>query len=91
MCIRDSVEVTKKGGRVVLIGLPSQTHFDFELLKVVDKELDVLGIFRYANAVSYTHLDVYKRQMPLVYLKTRSVVLLNRQYAKSTSTPMGDW
>ncbi len=44
-----TVEVTKKGGRVVLIGLPSQTHFDFELLKVVDKELDVLGVFRYAN------------------------------------------
>ncbi len=44
-----TVEVTKKGGRVVLIGLPSQTHFDFELLKVVDKELNVLGIFRYAN------------------------------------------
>ncbi|HXL02965.1 MAG TPA: NAD(P)-dependent alcohol dehydrogenase [Candidatus Atribacteria bacterium] len=45
-----TVDVTRKGGRVVLIGLPSQTHFDFELLKVVDKELDILGVFRYANA-----------------------------------------
>lgn len=44
-----TVELAKRGGKVVLVGLPSITHFDFGVLKILDKELDVLGIFRYAN------------------------------------------
>ncbi|MDD3713365.1 MAG: NAD(P)-dependent alcohol dehydrogenase [Atribacterota bacterium] len=45
-----TVEVAKRGGKVVLIGLPSQAEFNFNIIKTIDKELDVLGIFRYANA-----------------------------------------
>ncbi|MGQ9622849.1 MAG: NAD(P)-dependent alcohol dehydrogenase [Candidatus Caldatribacteriaceae bacterium] len=44
-----TVELAKRGGKVILVGLPSMTHFDFGVIKVLDKELDVLGVFRYAN------------------------------------------
>lgn len=44
-----TAELAKRGGKVVLVGLPSVTHFDFGVIKILDKELDVLGIFRYAN------------------------------------------
>lgn len=44
-----TVELAKRGGKVVLVGLPSATHFDFGIIKILDKELDVLGVFRYAN------------------------------------------
>lgn len=44
-----TVDLARRGGRVVLVGLPSMTHFDFGVLKILDKELDVLGVFRYAN------------------------------------------
>jgi len=44
-----TVEMVHKGGKVVLIGLPSVPRVDFDVIKVIDKELDVLGIFRYAN------------------------------------------
>lgn len=44
-----TVEVAKRGGKVILVGLPSMTHFNFGIIKILDKELDVLGIFRYAN------------------------------------------
>lgn len=44
-----TVELVRKGGKAVLIGLPSVARVDFDVIKVIDKELDVLGIFRYAN------------------------------------------
>ncbi|MBC7217295.1 MAG: NAD(P)-dependent alcohol dehydrogenase [Candidatus Caldatribacterium sp.] len=44
-----TVELARRGGKVVLVGLPSATHFDFGVMRILDKELDVLGVFRYAN------------------------------------------
>lgn len=44
-----TVELARRGGKVVLVGLPSATHFDFGIMRILDKELDVLGVFRYAN------------------------------------------
>ena len=38
--------------------------FEYALRHLVDNELDLEGFHqRYKNAVSYTHLDVYKRQL----------------------------
>ena len=44
-----TVDVTKRGGKVVLVGIPSRAEFDFGIIKTIDKELDILGVFRYAN------------------------------------------
>ncbi|MDK2897777.1 MAG: L-iditol 2-dehydrogenase [Candidatus Atribacteria bacterium] len=46
---QSTVEVVKKGGKVVLVGLPSQSRVELDVIKIIDGELDVLGIFRYAN------------------------------------------
>lgn len=42
-------DLIRRGGRIVFIGLPGQEHVPFSVLQLVDKELDVLGVFRYAN------------------------------------------
>lgn len=42
-------QLARRGGRVVFIGLPGQEYVPFSVLELVDNELDVLGVFRYAN------------------------------------------
>ncbi|HSV30963.1 MAG TPA: zinc-binding dehydrogenase, partial [Atribacteraceae bacterium] len=46
---QQTVDFSNQGARIVLIGLPSQSHFDFPIIETIAKELDILGIFRYAN------------------------------------------
>ena len=47
--IRSSVEVVRRGGDVVLIGLPSDGEVPIDVLDIIDDELDLHGSFRYAN------------------------------------------
>lgn len=46
---QQTVKLAKRGGRVVLVGLPAQEEISFNTNQIISKELDVLGIFRYAN------------------------------------------
>ncbi len=47
--VRQSIELVRRGGTVVWIGLPSQDPCEVSALQAIDKEVDILGIFRYAN------------------------------------------
>ncbi|PSP76650.1 alcohol dehydrogenase [Halobacteriales archaeon QS_3_64_16] len=47
--IRSSVEVVRRGGDVVLIGLPGDGEIPIDVLDIIDNELDIHGSFRYAN------------------------------------------
>jgi L-iditol 2-dehydrogenase len=47
--ISDSIRLVKRGGRIVLIGLPTSDAIPLDIPQLVDSELDVYGIFRYAN------------------------------------------
>ncbi len=38
-----------RGGKIILVGLPSQDRFEYDMIQVTARELDILGIFRYAN------------------------------------------
>ena len=49
MASRQAVEVVKRGGVLVLVGMYAQRMFPYPLLDIVVKELDVRGVFRYAN------------------------------------------
>jgi len=49
MASRQAVEVAKRGGVLVLVGMYAQRTFPYPLLDIVVKELDVRGVFRYAN------------------------------------------
>lgn len=47
--VRQSVELVRRGGTIVWIGLPSEDPCRVSALQAIDKEVDILGIFRYAN------------------------------------------
>lgn len=47
--ISDVVRLAKRGGRVVLVGLPTVNAVPIDISLLVDSELDVYGVFRYAN------------------------------------------
>lgn len=40
---------SRRGRKVILVGLPPQEAIEFNTNQIITKELDVLGIFRYAN------------------------------------------
>jgi len=44
-----AVELCRRGGSVTLVSMPSQLSLPFPTIKVVRKELDVHGLFRYRN------------------------------------------
>ena len=46
---KDSIYIARAGGTVLQIGNPPEIEISYPLLKVVDKELTILGNFRYAN------------------------------------------
>ncbi|HHY98979.1 MAG TPA: NAD(P)-dependent alcohol dehydrogenase, partial [Firmicutes bacterium] len=56
--IQMTTRIARRGGRVVLIGLSAKDQVEYNVVDVSGKELDVLGIFRYAN--------VYRRAIDLV-------------------------
>ncbi|WP_054957951.1 NAD(P)-dependent alcohol dehydrogenase [Paenibacillus dakarensis] len=47
--ISASTTLIKRGGKIVLVGLPAADHIGMNVNELIDGELDVLGVFRYAN------------------------------------------
>jgi L-iditol 2-dehydrogenase len=47
--IQTTIDVVRRGGTVVLVGLASEATVPFDVLDIIDNELDVLGSFRYKN------------------------------------------
>jgi L-iditol 2-dehydrogenase len=45
----ESVEIVRAGGVVVLVGLAPTATVPFDTIGIIDKEIDVRGVFRYAN------------------------------------------
>jgi len=46
---QQAISMVKKGGTVVLIGQSEKNKFDLDVNSIITKELDIKGIFRYAN------------------------------------------
>lgn len=77
--ISDTVHTVKRGGRIVFVGLPVTNEIPLDIPLLVDSELDVYGIFRYANtypaaiqALSKNPVDIRKvitHQYPLEQIK----------------------
>jgi L-iditol 2-dehydrogenase len=44
------ISLLRRGGRAVVVGLPSQPVQPIDLAQVADGELELLGVFRYANS-----------------------------------------
>jgi L-iditol 2-dehydrogenase len=47
--IASTIDAVRRGGTVVLVGLASEATVPFDVLDIIDNELDVLGSFRYKN------------------------------------------
>jgi L-iditol 2-dehydrogenase len=47
--ISDTVNVVNRGGRIVLVGLPTVDDIPLNISNLIDSEIDVYGVFRYAN------------------------------------------
>lgn len=47
--VQDVLTVTKRGGRIVLVGLPAAEEIGIDITHLVDSEYDVHGLFRYVN------------------------------------------
>ena len=47
--IESTLDVVCRGATVVLVGLASEATVPFDVLEIIDNELDVLGSFRYKN------------------------------------------
>ena len=65
--IRDAVHTVKRGGRIVQVGMPAEGEIPIDINRLVDAELNVYGVFRYANtypaaiqALSRSNLDLEK-------------------------------
>lgn len=44
-----AVHFARRGGRIVMIGLPPEDNFPYPLVSAMAKEIDIFTVFRYAN------------------------------------------
>lgn len=47
--ISNAVQYAKAGGRIALIGLPPEGDTAMDINRIIDAELDIIGVMRYAN------------------------------------------
>jgi len=47
--IEAAPDLMRKGGAIAVVGLPADDSVTYHMLKVVDRELSIHGVFRYAN------------------------------------------
>ncbi|WP_019640486.1 NAD(P)-dependent alcohol dehydrogenase [Paenibacillus fonticola] len=47
--IADAFGAVNRGGRVVLVGMPAASEIPVDINTIIDGEIDVYGLFRYAN------------------------------------------
>ncbi len=47
--IEAAPDLMRKGGAIAVVGLPADDSVTYHMLKIVDKELSIHGVFRYAN------------------------------------------
>lgn len=47
--IADAVTTVNRGGRIVLVGMPTVSGVPLDINTIIDAEIDVYGLFRYAN------------------------------------------
>jgi len=47
--IAETIDVVKRGGRIVYVGMPTVDTIPIDFNTLIDSELDIYGLFRYAN------------------------------------------
>ena len=63
--IEAAPELVRKGGGIAVVGLPADDTVTYRMLKIVDKELSLHGVFRYANTYPAAVALVASGQYPV--------------------------
>jgi L-iditol 2-dehydrogenase len=63
--IEAAPDLMRKGGAIALVGLPADDSVTYHMLKVVDKELSIHGVFRYSNTYQAAVAIVASGQYPV--------------------------
>jgi len=79
--IKLTTELVKRGGKVVLIGMSPDDYININISQVSGKELDILGLFRYANTYPIAIKLVEAGKIDLKSLVSESFTLENTQKA----------
>jgi L-iditol 2-dehydrogenase len=73
--IEGAPDLMRKGGAIAVVGLPADDSVTYHMLEVVDKELSIHGVFRYANTYASAVALVASRQYPVEAIITSRVPL----------------
>ena len=50
---QQTIDVVARGGRIVWVGMAGEDTFSMPVIEAITKEVDMMGIFRYANVYPY--------------------------------------
>lgn len=63
--IEAAPDLMRKGGAIAIVGLPADDSVTYHMLRIVDKELSIHGVFRYANTYPAAVALVASGQYPV--------------------------
>jgi L-iditol 2-dehydrogenase len=63
--IEAAPDLMRKGGAIAIVGLPADDSVTYRMLKIVDRELSIHGVFRYANTYPAAVALVASDQFPV--------------------------
>jgi L-iditol 2-dehydrogenase len=63
--IQQTLEIVKRGGKILQIGVPHEQYIPLPLAKIVDNQIDIMGSFRYANTYPIAISLLTKKQIDL--------------------------
>ncbi|MBS4223553.1 NAD(P)-dependent alcohol dehydrogenase [Bacillus sp. FJAT-49682] len=75
--ISDTVKIVNNGGRIVLVGLPTAGEIPFDVNQLIDGEIDVYGVFRYANTYPAAIQVLSRSQINIEKIITHRFALSN--------------
>ncbi|MFX1452995.1 MAG: zinc-binding dehydrogenase, partial [Promethearchaeota archaeon] len=68
--IQKALEVAKRGGKIIQIGVPHEEFIPLPLAKIIDNQIDLMGSFRYANTYPIAISLLEKKQVNMKKLIT---------------------
>ncbi|MEF3327913.1 NAD(P)-dependent alcohol dehydrogenase [Oceanobacillus oncorhynchi] len=88
--VQDALTITKRGGRIVLVGLPASSEIPVDITHIVDSEYDIHGVFRYANSYPTAIQAIGSQDLGLEDVITHKYRLDNIKEAVETAVSQKD-
>ncbi|NOU94056.1 alcohol dehydrogenase catalytic domain-containing protein [Paenibacillus sp. LMG 31456] len=88
--ISDTIRLVNRGGRIVYIGLPTAEQIPMDMNLLIDSELDVYGVFRYANTYPAAIQALKNSDIDLRHTITHKFALEDIQKAIDVATTQKD-